>query len=76
MQFVIASLRDYPEMALSLTLATGFWCVLRQSHYASFHTGPSARTDIEDVLIHGAQGVRSLSAATVAHAAIDPTHSS
>jgi L-lactate dehydrogenase complex protein LldG len=30
-------------------------------HYASFHTGPSATADIEGVLIHGAQGVRSLS---------------
>jgi L-lactate dehydrogenase complex protein LldG len=33
----------------------------RQAHYASFHTGPSATADIEGVLIHGAQGVRSLS---------------
>jgi L-lactate dehydrogenase complex protein LldG len=33
----------------------------RDSHYASFHTGPSATADIEGVLIHGAQGVRSLS---------------
>jgi L-lactate dehydrogenase complex protein LldG len=30
-------------------------------HYAVFHTGPSATADIEGVLIHGAQGVRSLS---------------
>ncbi len=29
-------------------------------NYASFHTGPSATADIEGVLIHGAQGVRSL----------------
>jgi L-lactate dehydrogenase complex protein LldG len=28
--------------------------------YCSFHTGPSATADIEGVLIHGAQGVRSL----------------
>lgn len=28
--------------------------------YAAFHTGPSATADIEGVLIHGAQGVRSL----------------
>lgn len=28
--------------------------------YACFHTGPSATADIEGVLIHGAQGVRSL----------------
>jgi L-lactate dehydrogenase complex protein LldG len=33
----------------------------RGRHYASFHTGPSATADIEGVLIHGAQGVRSLS---------------
>ncbi|HVJ52576.1 MAG TPA: LUD domain-containing protein [Aliidongia sp.] len=30
------------------------------AHYASFHSGPSATADIEGVLIHGAQGVRSL----------------
>ena len=29
--------------------------------YLVFHTGPSATADIEGVLIHGAQGVRSLS---------------
>jgi L-lactate dehydrogenase complex protein LldG len=33
---------------------------LLQGHYAVFHTGPSATADIEGVLIHGAQGVRSL----------------
>jgi L-lactate dehydrogenase complex protein LldG len=33
----------------------------RQARYAFFHTGPSATADIEGVLIHGAQGVRSLS---------------
>ena len=33
----------------------------RDVHYAAFHTGPSATADIEGVLIHGAQGVRSLS---------------
>jgi L-lactate dehydrogenase complex protein LldG len=33
----------------------------RESRYASLHTGPSATADIEGVLIHGAQGVRSLS---------------
>jgi L-lactate dehydrogenase complex protein LldG len=32
----------------------------RTAHYAVFHTGPSATADIEGVLIHGAQGVRSL----------------
>ena len=30
------------------------------ARYASFHTGPSATADIEGVLSHGAQGVRSL----------------
>ena len=29
--------------------------------YAAFHSGPSATADIEGVLIHGAQDVRSLS---------------
>ena len=38
-------------------------------HYASFHTGPSATADIEGVLIHGAQGVRSLSVLPIARAA-------
>lgn len=33
----------------------------RERHYAAFHSGPSATADIEGVLIHGAQGVRSLS---------------
>jgi L-lactate dehydrogenase complex protein LldG len=33
----------------------------RARRYAVFHTGPSATADIEGVLIHGAQGVRSLS---------------
>ncbi len=33
----------------------------RQACYAAFQTGPSATADIEGVLIHGAQGVRSLS---------------
>jgi len=32
----------------------------RQARYAVFHTGPSATADIEGVLVHGAQGVRSL----------------
>jgi L-lactate dehydrogenase complex protein LldG len=41
----------------------------RDRHYASFHTGPSATADIEGVLIHGAQGVRSLSVLPVARAA-------
>lgn len=38
----------------------------RSGHYASFNTGPSATADIEGVLIHGAQGVRSLSALPLA----------
>jgi L-lactate dehydrogenase complex protein LldG len=41
----------------------------REGHYAAFHTGPSATADIEGVLIHGAQGVRSLSVLPVAKAA-------
>jgi L-lactate dehydrogenase complex protein LldG len=44
----------------------------RERHYASFHTGPSATADIEGVLIHGAQGVRSLSVLPVARAAGNP----
>jgi L-lactate dehydrogenase complex protein LldG len=45
-----------------------------ERHYASFHTGPSATADIEGVLIHGAQGVRSLSVLPLARAAGNPTH--
>jgi L-lactate dehydrogenase complex protein LldG len=41
----------------------------RNSHYVAFHTGPSATADIEGVLIHGAQGVRSLSVLPIARAA-------
>jgi len=41
----------------------------RDRHYASFHTGPSATADIEGVLIHGAQGVRSLSLLPLARSA-------
>jgi L-lactate dehydrogenase complex protein LldG len=41
----------------------------RDRHYASFHTGPSATADIEGVLIHGAQGVRSLSVLPLARSA-------
>jgi L-lactate dehydrogenase complex protein LldG len=41
----------------------------RDGHYACFHTGPSATADIEGVLIHGAQGVRSLSVLPLARAA-------
>jgi L-lactate dehydrogenase complex protein LldG len=46
----------------------------RDKHYACFHTGPSATADIEGVLIHGAQGVRSLSVLPIARAAGNPTH--
>ncbi len=46
----------------------------RDRHYASFHTGPSATADIEGVLIHGAQGVRSLSVLPIARAAGATTH--
>jgi len=46
----------------------------RGRHYASFHTGPSATADIEGVLIHGAQGVRSLSVLPIARAASNPKH--
>jgi L-lactate dehydrogenase complex protein LldG len=44
----------------------------RDRHYASFHTGPSATADIEGVLIHGAQGVRSLSVLPLARSAGSP----
>jgi L-lactate dehydrogenase complex protein LldG len=46
----------------------------RDRHYASFHTGPSATADIEGVLIHGAQGVRSLSVLPLARSAGSPIH--
>jgi L-lactate dehydrogenase complex protein LldG len=36
-----------------------------QAGYAVFHTGPSATGDIEGVLIHGAQGVRTLTVAFI-----------
>jgi L-lactate dehydrogenase complex protein LldG len=45
----------------------------RNRCYAAFHTGPSATADIEGVLIHGAQGVRSLSVLPVARATGHPT---
>src|SRR5215469_10331335 len=44
----------------------------RDRHYASFHTGPSATADIEGVLIHGAQGVRSLSVLPIPQAVGSP----
>jgi L-lactate dehydrogenase complex protein LldG len=46
----------------------------RDRHYASFHTGPSATADIEGVLIHGAQGVRSLSVLPIARKSRTETH--
>ncbi len=46
----------------------------RDRHYACFHTGPSATADIEGVLIHGAQGVRSLSVLPIARAADSSAH--
>jgi L-lactate dehydrogenase complex protein LldG len=42
----------------------------RNTHYAAFHSGPSATADIEGVLIHGAQGVRSLSVLPLARQAV------
>jgi L-lactate dehydrogenase complex protein LldG len=47
----------------------------RDGHYAAFHSGPSATADIEGVLIHGAQGVRSLSVLPLARARTQSTHS-
>ena len=44
----------------------------RERRYAAFHTGPSATADIEGVLIHGAQGVRSLSVLPLAREAHKP----
>ncbi len=46
----------------------------RDNQYAAFHTGPSATADIEGVLIHGAQGVRSLSVLPLARARTLSTH--
>ena len=46
----------------------------RAGHYACFHTGPSATADIEGVLIHGAQGVRSLSVLPIARAGTRSIH--
>jgi L-lactate dehydrogenase complex protein LldG len=46
----------------------------RDRHYASFHTGPSATADIEGVLIHGAQGVRSLSVLPIPRAPASSDH--
>jgi L-lactate dehydrogenase complex protein LldG len=46
----------------------------REGNYAAFHTGPSATADIEGVLIHGAQGVRSLSVLPLAGTRTLSTH--
>jgi L-lactate dehydrogenase complex protein LldG len=47
----------------------------QQGHYVVFHTGPSATADIEGVLIHGAQGVRTLAVVLVVRPANNPvTH--
>jgi L-lactate dehydrogenase complex protein LldG len=46
----------------------------RDRHYAAFHSGPSATADIEGVLIHGAQGVRSLSVLPIPREAGNPPH--
>jgi len=43
----------------------------RDRNYAAFHSGPSATADIEGVLIHGAQGVRSLSVLPCARARLN-----
>lgn len=37
----------------------------QQHVYLAFHSGPSATADIEGVLIHGAQGVRTLQVALI-----------
>ena len=44
----------------------------RHANYAVFHTGPSATADIEGVLIHGAQGVRSLTVVAVPRPSAGP----
>jgi L-lactate dehydrogenase complex protein LldG len=46
----------------------------RNRHYVAFHTGPSATADIEGVLIHGAQGVRSLSVLLMPRVGTQPMH--
>jgi hypothetical protein len=42
----------------------------RDGHYAVLHTEPSATADIEGVLIHGTQGIRSLSVLSIAQAIV------
>jgi hypothetical protein len=60
--------------ALSAAFGAAAPATFRDRHYGSFHTGPSATADIERVLIHGAQGVRSLSVMPVARAASNSTN--
>jgi L-lactate dehydrogenase complex protein LldG len=45
----------------------------KTARYTVFHTGPSATADIEGVLIHGAQGVRSLSILAVPRSGVIPS---
>jgi L-lactate dehydrogenase complex protein LldG len=45
-----------------------------QGHYVVSHTGPSPTADIEGVLIHGGQGVRTLSVVPLARAARPSNH--
>jgi L-lactate dehydrogenase complex protein LldG len=45
-----------------------------RGHYVVFHTGPSATADIEGVLIHGAQGVRTLTVVPLPRAARPSNH--
>jgi L-lactate dehydrogenase complex protein LldG len=66
-------LLDPADIVLNLHLAYGR-PEFRRGQYACFHSGPSATADIEGVLIHGAQGVRSLSVLPIARAAGNPTH--
>jgi L-lactate dehydrogenase complex protein LldG len=44
----------------------------RRARYAVFHSGPSATADIEGVLIHGAQGVRSLTVVMLPRSDVPP----
>ena len=45
----------------------------KTARYTVFHTGPSATADIEGVLIHGAQGVRSLSILALPRMPVTPS---
>jgi L-lactate dehydrogenase complex protein LldF len=56
-EHTLTRLDDYLDQFEANARANG----IHVAHYACFHTGPSATADIEGVLIHGAQGVRSLS---------------